>query len=386
MIPRERVLTALARREPDLVPIDLGGVRSTTIHVEGYRRLRAHLGLPPVEPVISDRMMQVVLVDEDVARALDVDTRSVILGAPDVSLDADLDAETWRDEWGVTRAKPPGAVWYDLTGSPLAGPIAAADVARYPWPNPDDPGRYRGLQDWVAALRRTEYAVVLGLPPACVHVSQYLRGFEDWYVDAASDKRLLGALLDAVLEVNLAIACKALDLVGGAVDVVAASDDLGTQSGLQVSPPTFREVVKPRLARFFEAVHARTAAPVYFHTCGSVYDIIPDLIDVGVDALNPVQVAAAKMEPARLKLEFGDRISFWGAIDTQRVMPFGTPDEVAAEVARRIRELGPGGGYVVSAVHNLQAEVPPENVCRLFRAAREWGRYPLEQGTRRPLA
>jgi uroporphyrinogen decarboxylase len=98
-----------------------------------------------------------------------------------------------------------------------------------------------------------------------------------------------------------------------------------------------------------------------------------------VDALNPVQVAAAKMEPARLKREFGDRISFWGAIDTQRVMPFGTPDEVAAEVARRIRELGPGGGYVVSAVHNLQAEVPPENVCRLFRAAREWGQYPLEQ-------
>jgi uroporphyrinogen decarboxylase len=152
----------------------------------------------------------------------------VILGAPDVSLDADLDAETWRDEWGVVRAKPPGAAWYDLTSSPLAGPITAADVAHYPWPNPDDPGRYRGLQDRVAALRRTEYAVVLGLPPACVHVSQYLRGFEDWYVDAASDRRLLGVLLDAVLEVNLAIASKALDLVGDAVDVVAASDDLGT--------------------------------------------------------------------------------------------------------------------------------------------------------------
>ncbi len=377
MIARDRVLTALARREPDLVPIDLGGVRSTTIHVDGYRRLRAHLGLPPVEPAIADRMMQVVLIDEDVARALDVDTRSVVLGSPDDSRDADLDAETWRDEWGVVRTKPAGAAWYDLAGSPLAGEISAADLARYPWPNPDDPGRYRGLRERVAALKQTEYAVVLGLPPACVHISQYLRGFEDWYLDAAADRRLFGATLDAVLDVTIPIVSQALDLVGDAVDVVAASDDLGTQGGLQVSPAVFREVIKPRLARFFAAVRARTAAPVYFHTCGSVYDIIPDLIEIGVDALNPVQVAAAKMEPARLKREFGDRLSFWGAVDTQRVMPFGTPDEVTAEVARRIRELGPGGGYVVSAVHNLQAEVPPANVVRMLRAAREHGRYPL---------
>jgi uroporphyrinogen decarboxylase len=375
---RERVLTALARKEPDCVPIDLGGVRSTTIHVDGYVRLRAHLGLPAVEPVLSDRMMQVVVVDDDVLRALDVDTRGVFLGPPDESLDRNLDPETWRDEWGVTRRKPAGAVWYDLQTSPLAGDIGIGDIARYPWPNPDDPGRYRGLRDRVAALHEgTDYAVVLGLPSACVHVSQYLRGFEDWYMDAAADQKLLGALLDAVLEVNLAVVTKALDLAGDRVDVVATSDDLGTQGGLQVSPPTFRKVIKPRLARFFEAIHARTKAPVYFHTCGSVYDIIPDLIEIGVDALNPVQVAAANMEPERLKREFGARLSFWGAVDTQRVMPFGTADEVAAEVGRRVRELGPGGGYVVSAIHNLQGEVPPENVCRLFRAARELGHYPL---------
>ena len=377
MTHRERVLAALARREPDFVPIDMGGVRSTTIHVDGYRRLRAHLGLPPVEPTISDRMMQVVALDDDVAELLDVDTRGVTLGQPDVSLDADLDPETWRDEWGVIRMKPPGAPWYDLRTGPLAGPIGAAGLARYPWPDPDDPGRYRGLGERVESARRTGRAVVLGLPSACVHVSQYLRGFEDWYVDAAADRRLLGATLDAVLEVSIAIVARALDLVGDSVDVVAGSDDLGTQGGLQVSPAVFREVIRPRLSRYFDAIHSRTAAPVFFHTCGSVYDIIPDLIDIGVDTLNPVQVSAAKMEPGRLKREYGDRLSFWGAIDTQSVLPFGTPDDVEAEVARRIGELGAGGGYVVSAVHNIQAEVPPENVVRLFRAAREVGCYPL---------
>lgn len=379
---RERVLTTLARREPDRVPIDLGGVRNTTVHVDGYRRLRAHLGLPPVEPRIIDRMMQVAYVDEDVLRALDVDTRTLQLGGPDVSRAADSvvdGVETWLDEWGVTRIKPAGAAWFDMQGSPLAGQISAADVARYPLPDPDDAGRYRGLRERAEALRETDYAVVLGLPNICVHVSQYLRGFEDWYMDAAADPDLFAALLDAVVEVNAAVASRALDLVGDLVDVVATSDDLGTQNGLMVSPPFFRKVIKPRLARYFDAVKARTRAPVYFHTCGSVYDIIGDLAEIGVDALNPIQVQAAKMEPARLKRDFGNVISFWGAIDTQRVLPFGTPDEVAAEVRTRIRELGAGGGYVVAAVHNIQSEVPPQNIARMLTAGREFGRYPIEQ-------
>ena len=378
---RERVLTALARREPDRVPIDLGGVRNTTIHVDGYRRLRSHLGLPDVEPRLIDRMMRVAYVDEDVLRALDVDTRTLQLGGPDVSRSADLPpedgAELWRDEWGVTRVKPVGAAWFDLRECPLAGAITTADVARFPWPNPDDPGRYRGLRERAEALRETNYAVVLGLPNICVHVSQYLRGFEDWYMDAAADPDLFAALLDGVVEVNAAIAAKALDLVGDLVDVVATSDDLGTQGGLMVSPPFFRKVIKPRLARYFDAVQARTKAPIYFHTCGSVYDIVGDLAEIGVSVLNPIQVTAAKMEPTRLKRDFGDVMSFWGAIDTQRVLPFGTPDEVAAEVRTRIRELGAGGGYVVAAVHNIQSEVPPANVERMLTAAREFGRYPL---------
>lgn len=381
MTHRERVLTALAHREPDVVPIDLGSVRNTTMHVDGYRRLRAHLGLPTVEPRLVDRMMRVVYVDEDVLQALDVDTRTLQPGAPDVSANADLpmegDAEIWRDEWGVVRQRPAGAAWYDLKVSPLAGELTAADVARYAWPNPEDPGRFRGLRERAEALRETDYAVVLGLPSACVHVSQYLRGFEDWYMDAAADPKLFCALLDAVLEVNLAVTTRALDLVGDIVDVVATSDDLGTQGGPQVSPSSFARLIQPRLARYFGAIRERTKAPIYFHTCGSVYDLLPGLIDAGVEVLNPVQVAAAKMEPARLKREFGDKLSFWGAIDTQRVMPFGTPDEVAAEVRTRVRELGVGGGYVVAAIHNIQSEVPAANICRMLGAAREYGRYPL---------
>jgi uroporphyrinogen decarboxylase len=380
MNSRERVLTTIARREPDRVPIDLGSVRNTTVHVDGYRRLRAYLGLPASEPRLIDRMMQVAYVDEDVLRALDVDTRTLQLGGPDVSASAEFVAdgvENWRDEWGVDRIKPPGAAWFDMKGSPLAGEITAADIARYPMPNPEDPGRFRGLRERAEALRQTDYAVILGLPSICVHISQYLRGFEDWYMDAAADPDLFAALLDAVVEVNVAVASRALDLVGDIVDVVATSDDLGTQNGLMISPPFFRRVIKPRLARYFDAVKARTKAPIYFHTCGSVYDIIGDLAEIGVDVLNPIQIAAAKMEPTRLKRDFGDRMSFWGAIDTQRVLPFGTPDEVAAEVRTRIRELGVGGGYVVASVHNIQSEVPPANIARMLTAGREFGEYPI---------
>lgn len=377
MTPRERMLTALARKEPDVAPVDIGGVRSTTIHIDGYRKLRSHLGLPPVEPRISERMMQVVQLDEDAAQALGVDTRMVVPGTPDNTRDHMIDERTWQDDWGLIRTKPVGAVWFDLAGSPLSGEITVQDILRYQWPDPNDPGRYRGLRDRVLAAKETDYAVIMNLPNACVHVSQYLRGFEEWYMDAAADPDLFAAMLDAVLEVNMTIASKILDEVGDIIDIAATSDDLGTQGGLQVSPPFFRKVIKPRLQKFFDAIHSRTKAPVFFHTCGSVYDIIGDLIDVGVDALNPIQVTAAKMEPANLKREFGEHVSFWGAIDTQKVMPFGTQAEVEAQVKTRLRELGEGGGYVVCAVHNIQSEVPAENIVAMCRATREHGRYPL---------
>jgi len=379
MTPRERVRAALSHRQPDRVPLDLGGTRNSSIVVEGYRQLAAHFGVGAEVPLIS-RMMRVVEVDERILCALDVDVRGVFPATPP---DVLLEGDRYRDEWGIERVRPPGSHYYDLVSSPLAGEISLSDIVRYPWPDPDDPVRRSGLKERVRAIHaQTGCAAVLNLPSACVHVSQYLRGFEDWFVDVAADRRLFAALLDAVLEVNLAVCRVLLEEVGQEVDVLVGSDDLGFQDGLMISPQAYRELIKPRHARYFELMHALSPAKVLFHSCGSLAAIMDDLIEIGVDVLHPVQVSAAGMDPAALKRRYGDRLSFWGAVDTQRVLPRGTVAEVEAEVERRIEELGFGGGYVLGAVHNIQPDVPLENVLALFRHGREYVPSYARQGQR----
>lgn len=374
---RERVLAALDHREPDRVPIDFGTTRCTSIHVAAYERLKSLLGIDAPN-VISDRMQQCVLVDDRILERLDVDTRGLILGSPDGMPDQELDEFTYRDEWGVVRSKPPGSYWYDLRRSPLAGEISVRDIASYPWPDPDDPGRFRGLRRRALEIRQKgDHALVLNLAIGVVHVSQYMRGFQDWYADMALDQTMAGALMDAIVEVTVAIAGNALREVGDLVDIVFVGDDLGTQTGPQISPQSYRKVVKPRHARYFRQVHDLCPhAKVALHSCGSLYPLIGDLIEIGVDVLNPIQVSAREMDPAVLKREFGDRLSFWGGIDSQWVLPRGTPDEVRGEVRRRIAQLGPGGGYILSAVHNVQPEVPTENLMAMLDCAREIGTYP----------
>jgi uroporphyrinogen decarboxylase len=376
MTHRQRVLAALNHQEPDRVPIDLGSTRCTSIHLEGYRRLKAHFGVEAPE-AITDRMMQPALVDEAVLRALDIDTRGIFPGVPDRSRDVEIDETTYRDEWGVVRTRPASSYWYDLKESVLAGEISVQDILRHPWPDPDDPGRTRGVRERALKLKESgDYALVLNLSVGTVHFSQYLRGFVDWYTDMAADQALIGALMDAITDVTVAISRRLMAEVGDLADVIMVGDDLGTQNGPQVSPAAYRKVIKPRHARFFRQVKEMCPhAKVFLHTCGSVYLLLPDLIDIGVEVLNPVQVRARDMDPVKLKAEYGDKLSFWGAVDTQQVLPRGSAEDVKAEVERRIAELGPGGGYVLCGVHNLQPEVPLENVLAMYRHAREVGVY-----------
>ncbi len=372
---RERVLAALNHQEADRVPLELGSTTATGITIGAYEKLARHCGIEPVIQ-LTDRMQQLTAVDERLLEAFDVDCRPVWLGKPDNWTDEELPDNGYRDEWGVVRHKPAGSFYYDLTGSPLTGEITVADVVRHRWPDPLDPGRYRGLRERVEKLRReTDYALFLNVPPAFVHTAQYVRGFVDWFMDLKLDPKLAGAVMDAVLEVNLTIALAAIKLVGDQVDIIRTSDDIGHQRGPMVSLELYRELIKPRQKRYFQAIHDATKAKVFYHSCGSVYALMGDLIDVGVDILNPVQVAAAEMDTARLKREFGDRIVFSGAIDTQRVLPFGSPADVAAEVRRRVADLAPGGGYILGAVHNVQPDVPPQNVVALYEAGKQYGRY-----------
>ena len=369
MTHRERVMAALSHRQPDRVPLDLGSTRDSSVVVEAYERLKAHFGVGG-GATLTSRMMRVVDVDESILRGLDIDTRGVFPGTPP---DVATGDRSYRDEWGVERTQPAGAFYYDQIRYPLAGPISVADIVRHKWPDPDDPVRVRGLRERVRAIRAsTDCAIVLNLQSAFVHASQYLRGFEDWFVDLAADPKLAGVLFDAVLEVTVGMCRTILREIGRDVDVLMGSDDLGLQGGLMVAPETYRALIKPRHAKYLRLMHDMSDAKVFFHTCGSVVAIIEDLIEIGVDVLNPLQVSAAGMDPARLKQRYGGRLAFWGAVDTQRVLPFGSVADVEAEVERRIEELGCDGGYVLAAVHNIQPDVSAEKILAMYRHARSY--------------
>lgn len=371
MTHRERILTALSHREPDRLPMDLGSTRVTGMVKQGYERLCGKLGFGEPGPCI-DMMQQLYELDERVLAHLDVDVRGVSLGAPDRGGDEMLPDGRHKDEWGVIRVRPEGSHYYDLHTCPLAGPITAADIAHYPWPDPTDPGRFRGLRERARRLKEeTDYAVIYNARYHLVHQTQYLRGFEDWYCDLAGDHDLFRALCDAVLERLLEINRRAYEELGDLVDLVGFGDDIGLQDRPVCSLPVYRELIRPYQERITDHIRSHTKAKIFYHTCGSVYAYIPDFIELGIDALNPVQVSAKHMDPVRLKTEFGDRIAFWGAVDTQHLLPHGSPEEVAAEVRRLFGILGEGGGWVLSSVHNLQPDVPPENILALFGTGRD---------------
>ncbi len=375
MSHRERVLAALNHKEADRVPLDFGASWATTITAPAYERLKVHLGIE-AETRIVNKITQAVAVDEAIHRRFDTDVRPVYLRPPDGWKDEMLEPDGYRDEWRVERQRLPGTYYYDLVGSPLKDCDDVEALKDFPWPDPEDPGRFRGLREEAETLyKTTDFAVIFSPNFTFFLLASLLRGFDNIYADLVVNRELVEAIMDRVVEINLKIALKGVKEVGDLVDIVGVTEDMGTQLGPYMSPAMYRELIKPRFAYCIREIKKLTPAKIFYHTCGSVYELIGDFIDAGVDILNPVQVSAANMETARLKQEFGDRLVFWGGVDTQRVLPFGSPDDVRAEVRRRIDDLAPGGGYVLAAVHNIQPEVPTENVCAMLEEALEYGRY-----------
>jgi len=225
-----------------------------------------------------------------------------------------------------------------------------------------------GLREEAQRGRAAGYAVVLCLPVGLLHQATFLRGMENLFVDMLRAPRLAEALLDAVLDVQYAITEHMLEAAGDLADAVMFADDLGTHDRPMMSPALYRRLIKPRQRRYLDMIHAKTRAKVVYHTCGAIYPLIGDLVEIGVDVLNPVQVSAVGMDPARLKREFGRDLCFWGGIDVAHVLPRATPEELREAVVRMIHTLGPDG-YVLSATNNIQADTPPENLSAMLEAA-----------------
>jgi uroporphyrinogen decarboxylase len=317
-------------------------------------------------------MMRTAFIDEDVHQKLETDFRPVLPGS--LKSSEWLNDSTYRDEWGVVRTKPEGAYYYEQKEFPLAGEISKNDIMQYSLPDPDNPEVTRGLEEQIDELRaKTDAALVLKLPSMFIHKTQYLRGFSDWYIDFINNVELIELLIDKVFEVNLEMARKILLKVKDKVDIIMTSDDIGAQSGLQISPELFRKIIKPRFKRYFDLIQELSpGTSIQLHSCGSVVDILGDLVELGINIVNPVQVSAARMDPEYLKKEYGDKLCFWGAIDTQHVLPKESPEGVRKEVKRIIETLGKNGGYVLAAVHNIQPEVPAENVVTMFEYGKEF--------------
>jgi uroporphyrinogen decarboxylase len=267
-------------------------------------------------------------------------------------------------------------LYFDISHSPLAG-LSVNQIKQHPFPKGDDPTRFEGLRDRVLTLRReTPYAIVSGISGVVYEYCWYLRGLENLFADMIERPEVLETIIDRTLQFWLDWFRLFLDEVGDVIDVIMIGDDLAGQSGPLFSPKIYRQIVKPRHKRLAQYIKSRTQARLWYHSCGSVVEFIPDLLDNGIDILNPVQISAKEMVPEDLKTWFGHRLSFWGGgVDSQHVLPRGTPEQVRENVRLNLTAFKPGGGYVFNGVHNIQADVPPENILAMYDAAHEFGSY-----------
>lgn len=376
MTSRERVLCALDHREPDRVPIFFGTSGATTMLAPGYERLKAYLGIER-ETTVFWRGLQYVLMDEEALLWSGSDGRPLIPGPAPSTLARDLSADAYIDGWGCLWERRPGSLYYEVMDSPIRT-ATLDDLDRFPWPELAHPSRFVGLRQRAKAIQEAGYAVVAlsGVTP--FEQSYLLRGVEQWLLDLAADPDFALALMRKTTDLMKAAVIQLLEEVGDAIDVLITGDDLGTQNSTLISPAMYRRLIKPFHIELMSEIKRRTRAKVFYHSDGNIISLLPDLIEIGVDLLNPVQVNAGDMgDTARLKREFGDRLSFCGAIDTGWVLPNGAPDDVRAEVRRRIKDLAPGGGYILASVHCIQPDVPLANVIAMLDEARRVGRYPL---------
>jgi len=361
--PRERFALTLAHRDVDRVPMDLASTDMTEID-GGPRRLAPLLG---IRPEASDAET-----DEAVLVALDTDIRGVggIL-APALPVVSISQPEV-VSEWGITSR------WnghhYEMVGRPLAG-ASLADLENYPWPDPEriDPAAISRLRERARFLFEETPYVVCGRHPCygVLELGCWMCGFDDFLCRMAGEPEFVRRFFEIILGYQRRVNQIYYGALGRYLHFTTSGDDFGTQTGPLVSPEMFRELVKPYFAERIRHIAEFTDAAFFHHTCGAVAPLVPDLIAAGVRILNPIQPRASGMEPARLKREFGGRLVFYGGVDTQELLPRGTPAEVYAATREVIRLLGAGGGYVLSAAHTLQPDVPLENVLAMYRAGRE---------------
>ena len=411
MTPRERVLAAIAHREPDRVPVDLGATPSSGISAIAYGRVKQHLGLTGGHNRVYDVVQQLAEPEESILDRFGIDV--VDLGRTFNTRDEDWYEVKLFDgsraeypKWFQPEALPDGGFrslapdgveiavqlkdmnfydqtcfpWLedypaDLSGLPAAmGKVHWAALAHSPWDHAGDSGFWETLRANTLALRQqTDRAIMVVVGCNLFEWGTFLRRMDNFLMDLIAEPENVDRLLDALLQIHLATLEKVCRAVGDIADVCRFGDDLGTDTGPFMAPATYRQFFKPRHKILCDYVHSHSKMHTFLHSCGSIHALLPDLIEAGFEIVNPVQTACRDMEPDRLKREFGKDICFWGGgADTRATLNHGTPAEVRADVLARLKIFTPGGGFVFNTIHNILPDVPPQNIVAMFDAIAEF--------------
>jgi uroporphyrinogen decarboxylase len=409
MTSRERVLAALNHQQPDRVPIDLSGHRSSGIAAMAYARLRDYLGLPKKPLRVYDPVQQLAIVDEDVLQRFHVDaielgrgfacedkywTDWVLPNGTPCLMPVWAKPERQNGDWvlrskrtGSVIARMPDGVWYfEQSNYPF---LEREDLGRVedeldecmwsavpspPGPLVSGPGSDTFLSEGACWLRRQTDRAIIGLFGGnLLELGQWFYRNDNFFMLLAGEPKRAHRFLDKLMEIHLRNLDRFLRALGEHIDVILFGDDLGMQSGPQVSPPMYREFFQARERVMWQIVRQRAPhLKIMLHCCGGVRELLPDLIDAGLQAINPVQISCRGMEPAALKRDFGSKLTFWGGgCDTRDVLIHGTPEQVREHVRRLVDIWQTGGGFVFQQVHNIMGDVPPANIVAMYDAVIE---------------
>lgn len=407
MNSRERIVTALNHEEPDKLPIDCGAMRSTGIMGIAYNNLKKHLGITEGQTLMYDMAQQLCVPEPWFLERFQVDAMDlsshfitdqrdwISWNLPDGSealrprwiplVSEEEDWVSYNEEDEEVARMTASTTYFSQTNYPLNGKDLKdfQDLPTYltksMWNSFTDPFWCRASREdfytfaraeAAKARAKTEKAIMLGFGGNLFEMGQFLYRTDDFLVNLMISEKEMDSLLERITEMHLANLEKILESVGDQVDIIQLGDDLGTQSSLMLSPELYRKFFFKRHKRMFDFIHDNSNLKVFLHSCGAINPLIPDLIDAGVDILNPVQIGAAGMDPLFLKKEYGRDLVFWGGgIDTQHTLPNASPEVVKDEVKRNCEILMKDGGFVFNQVHNIVAGVPAENIVAMFDTA-----------------
>jgi uroporphyrinogen decarboxylase len=375
---RQAFAATLDHQHPERILVDYGK-HIGSFHINAYQAIKSHFGVQS-EMVILDRMAQNVKLDEAVCEGLGIDFRWIVphwVGVRNVQIDGQ---PGYIDMWQTPHKWTDVGQYYAIHASPFdQDELTIEAIENFDWPDPRNPAMFSGLREQaISWYENTNYVIGAdGIKVGILQTASQLRGYDKLFMDFALNPDATHHFLDKLSSIINEMYRQYMEVVGPYIQLVVITDDQGTQNSLMISPKMFREFIKPRLGSLIQTIKDSAPVKVMLHCDGAIMKIIPDLLEIGVDILNPIQTVVKDFEDTMaLKAKFGDQVCFHGGIDVQQVLTQYKPDQVRQEVKKRISDLGPHGGYIIAPCHNINIDIPLENTLALFSAAQEFGRYP----------